>query len=181
MLIGALSGMRIDEIARLTVTDCRGGTFSVLDAKTSSGAREVPIHSELRKLIHARSKGRPADAWLIEDVELGGGHAVKRTGKRGDRSMPVSKRFGRFRQSVGVHDQREGERQSAVDFHSFRRWFTQQAKDAGIPEHVAAAVVGHKYGKMTYGLYAKDELMKKLRECVETAKLPTRSGRTGRK
>lgn len=181
MLIGALSGMRIDEIARLKVSDCKGGTFSVLDAKTPSGIREVPIHSELRKLVDSRSKGRPADAWLIEDVELGGGHAVKRTGKRGDRSMPVSKRFGRFRQSVGVHDQREGERQSAVDFHSFRRWFTQQAKDAGIPEYVTAAVVGHKYGRMTYGLYAKNVREENKRECVETAKLPTRSKRKSRK
>jgi len=112
MLIGALSGMRIDEIARLKVADCKGGTFSVLDSKTPSGIREVPIHSELRKLVDVRSKGRPADAWLIENADLGGGgHAVKRKGKRGDRSMPVRKRFGRYRQSVGVHDQREGERQ----------------------------------------------------------------------
>ncbi|MFA5956138.1 DUF6538 domain-containing protein [Hyphomicrobium sp.] len=175
MFIGALSGMRIDEIARLKVADCKGGVFNVVDAKTSSGIRAVPIHSALRKLVARRSKDKTSGEWLIEDVDLGGGgHKTKRTGKRGDRSMPVSKRFGRFRQSVGVHDQREDERQSAVDFHSFRRWFTQQAKDAGIPEHVTAAVVGHKYDKLTYGLYAKDELMAKLRECVESALLPSR-------
>lgn len=174
MFIAALSGMRIDEIARLKVGDCKHGVFHIGKAKTKAGKRDVPIHSALVPIIRRLAKGRAASEWLIPDEVLGGGHAKTRSGKRGDRSMPISKRFGRFRQSVGVHDCPDGQRQSSVTFHSFRRWFSQQAKDAGISEHVTAAVVGHGYGRMTYGLYAKDELTKRLRECVEAAKLPAR-------
>ena len=51
MLIAALSGMRIEEIAGLTIADCQDGVFNIRIAKTEAGRRKVPIHSLLADTI----------------------------------------------------------------------------------------------------------------------------------
>jgi integrase len=49
--IAALSGMRIEEIYRLTVANCRDGWFDVKTSKTRAGIRRVPIHSALVEIV----------------------------------------------------------------------------------------------------------------------------------
>lgn len=48
----------------------------------------------------------------------------------------------------------EGKRRSLVNFHSLRRWFITKAEQAGQPESIIAAVVGHKRQGMTLGGYS---------------------------
>lgn len=55
MRVAALSGMRIEEIYRLTVADCGGGWFTLRQAKTKAGVRRVPIHSGLADIIARRT------------------------------------------------------------------------------------------------------------------------------
>ncbi len=170
MRIAALSGLREDEIACLTVADCSGGMFRVRDAKTQAGDRTLPTHSKLATIVARRTKGKQPNAWLFE--ELPGVPDGSKSGRR--RYMPLSKQFLRYRQALGVDERPEGNRQSNIDFHSFRRWFCAKAEHAGIPETTTAAVVGHKRKGMSYGRYSKGPSIQQLRTCVEAVKLPSR-------
>jgi integrase len=164
--IAALSGMRIEEIYRLRVRDCADGWFKVRLAKSHAGNRRLPVHSALTGIVASRATGKAEGAYLIH--EAGGEPKAGR-----ERSMPASKRFGRYRKSVGVDETLEGARSSRVDFHSLRRWFVTSARRAGIDQATVAAIVGHEVGNLTDDVYSSgpgDELMVK---AVEAVRLPT--------
>lgn len=166
MRVAALTGMRIDEPYRLTVLDCGGGVFNVRRAKTNSGVRRVPIHPDLAPIVARRIAGKKPSAFLFHEA------GPLRAGR--ERSMPVSKRFGHYRQRDGVNvDERaEGKRRSLVNFHSFRRWFITTALRNGQPEHVVQQVVGQKLQGVTLGVYFGGDTPERLRECVEAVRLP---------
>jgi integrase len=86
--------------------------------------------------------------------------------------MPVSKRFGYYRKTLGVHEQLEGRRQSRVDFHSFRRWFVTQVRRTNLPRDVIKAIVGHKDGSVTFDLYPGGPSLEQFRAVVAAVKLP---------
>jgi integrase len=147
--LGALSGMRLDEICRLRVADCADGWFSVnADGKGKSAAavRRVPIHPQLAAIVARRTVKKAPDAYLIEDLP------EPPVGSIRERSMPASKAYTRFRRRLGVDEQQEGERQSNVDFHSWRRWFIREARDAGCSPWTIADLVGHDTTAMPLGL-----------------------------
>jgi integrase len=112
--LAALSGMRLEELYRLKVADCAGGIFDVRQSKTDAGVRKVPIHRDLAAIVARRIEGKDRSDFLMHE----GGKADGR-----ERSAAISKRFGRYRQSVGAHDREDGRRHSRIDFHSLRRWF----------------------------------------------------------
>ena len=165
MRIAALSGMRIEEVYRLTVADCTDGWFVVRQAKTQAGIRRVPIHSELAEIVTRRCVGRDGRAFLFP--EPGGPPKPGR-----ERSMPASKRFGHYRKRLGVHDREDGRRQSRVDFHSWRRWFVTEARRAGFDRAIVAAVVGHQTGNITDDVYSGGPSDAQKVACVEAVKLP---------
>lgn len=171
MMVAALSGMREDEIAYLTIADCANGIFRVRNAKTKSGDRTVPIHSKLKDVVARRRNGKAERDWLFHELPGNG------NGRR--RYMPVSKRFLRYRVGLGVDEKVDGQRQSNVDFHSFRRWFCEQAEQAGIPETTTAAVVGHKRKGMSYGRYSPGPSLEQRRACVEAVKPPKSTTTSG--
>ena len=144
--VGALSGMRLEEIYRLTVADCAGGWFRVRQSKSEAGVRRVPVHSGLAAIVERRCHGKDAGAFLFHEA----GPAREDRG----RSTSVSKRFGRFRKAQGIDESKDGRRHSAVDFHSLRRWFITQARIAGKDRAMVAAVVGHKAGNITDDVYS---------------------------
>jgi integrase len=162
--VAALSGMRLEEIYRLTVADCAGGWFNVRVSKTEAGVRRVPIHSELSGTVARRSQAKPPGAFLFH--EPGGGN------KNRERSAAVSKRFGRYRKAQGVHEGKEGRRASAVDFHSLRRWFITQARNAGHDRGMVAAVVGHEAGNVTDDVYSGGPSEALRKAVVEAVRLP---------
>jgi integrase len=164
MLIGALSGMRIEEICSLTVKDCRNGLFDITEAKTPAGVRKVPIHSALVSVVDRRMVDKADTEFLF--------HELSASGPDGERSMAVSKRFGRYRQSVGVHERPDGKRRSLVNFHSFRRWFITKAEEAGQVPWIVEAVVGHKREGMSLGVYSGGPSVDQRRACVEAVTLP---------
>jgi integrase len=162
MRVGALTGMRREEIGQLRIADCAGGTFIIQRGKTAAARRRVPIHSGLVDIVSRRSRGKPAAAFLFHEL----------ASKNAERTDPIGKLFTRYRRSLGIQDG-EG-RRSLVNFHSFRRWFVTSAINAHQPAHVVALVVGHKEGRkgMTLGRYwggADDPILK---ACVEAVMLP---------
>ncbi len=110
MRVAAFSGMRIEESYRLTVADCAGDWFNVRHSNTRAGVQRVPTHTALAAIVARRCEGKAPDAFLFHEP------GPAREGR--ERSMAVSKRFGRYRQELGVHDRAEGVRHSRVDFQS---------------------------------------------------------------
>jgi integrase len=176
MYISALSGMRREEIARLTVADCAGGVFRIRDAKTDAGDRDVPIHPGLRRLVAHRSQGKAPTAYLLHELP------APRPGAAGDRSDAFGKRFTTLRRRLGVDERNGDARQANVDFHSLRRWFDRTALDAhrkgakGYDQWVLADVMGHERGsaglEMTMGVYAGPSPLAARKACVEAVRLP---------
>jgi integrase len=178
MRIAALSGMRLEEICQLQVADCQDGSFRVWAGKTDAARRTVPIHSGLRAIIEKRTKDKKPADFLIDELP-------PLTNSRETRSDPAAKRFTRYRRSVGVDERPNDKAKSNVDFHSFRRWFVRQARNArlegatGYDEWTLTAVIGHtdtdrpKSLDLSQAGYAGQDPEKAKRALVEAVKLPT--------
>ena len=168
MRVAALTGARIEALYRLTVADCAGGWFVVPPQKKEPGPRRVPVHPALAGIVARRCADKVPSEFLFHEA------GPLRPGR--ERSMAASQRFGRYRQKpgVGVHDRPEGQRQSFVNFHSFRRTFATKAEQAGQPPHIISSVVGHLEGRqgMTLGRYSAGPSDEQLRACVEAVRLP---------
>jgi integrase len=175
--IAALSGMRLSEIISLKVSDVVDQTFNIHAAKTDAGIRLTPIHSDLAKLIAKRcNEKKPVE--LIFGEIAGDDRTIVAM------AMIITKRFITLRRGLGLEEKRDDQRQSNIDFHSFRRWFITKARDAllngatGYDNYTIAEVVGHDTeGKelglaMTMGRYAGRQSMDAKRFCVEAVKLP---------
>lgn len=167
MTIAALSGMRVEEIAKLTVSDIVKNCFDIPVAKTPSGIRLVPIHSALSGIVSRRTNGKAPAEPLFPELP------IPREGSAVERSQKVVKAFTTYRRRMGVDDVSEGARQSKVTFHSFRRWFITKAEQAGREPHFIAVVAGQKREGMTLGLYSGGPLIQQLRDVVEAVTLPT--------
>lgn len=182
--VAALTGMRVDEIAGLRVQDVGEGGFTISHAKTAAGFRRtVPVHPDLLDIVAARTRGKKTSDFLFHELPEQGEHS-----KRG-RGAPVSQVFTRERRRLKVDERLlPNQRQSNIDFHSFRRWFVRKAADAldkgakGYSVWTIAEVVGHAVEnaslegiKLPLGLtmsrYAGDASAEAKRACVEAVKL----------
>jgi integrase len=170
--VAALSGMRISEIMGLTLAECEGGMFRILAGKTVNARRVFPIHADLQAEIEGRIAAyRPSDPLSWSGAE----HPADAMGKA----------FIRFRRKLGIGAERRTARdKSEVNFHSFRRWFVDQVRDAkrrgekGFDEATLASVVGHvDDGKLStmealQRLYEGQAKPKAQRALLATVKLP---------
>ncbi|MBY0610960.1 MAG: tyrosine-type recombinase/integrase [Beijerinckiaceae bacterium] len=170
--IAALSGMRIDEICRLRVRDCENNLFYVSKAKTQAGVRYVPIHPDLHAILERRQKDKGPDEYLFNELK------DPKAGSASERSMPVVKAFSRYLRKLKLEVLVGDKKRSLVTFHSLRRWFVTKAEQAGQPEAIIAAVVGHKRAGMTLGLYSAGPSADQFKVCVEAVKLPQPADRT---
>jgi integrase len=176
MWIGALSGMRIDEICRLQVRDCQDGWFAVNarrsqtgEGKTDAARRDVPIHTALAGIVERRCKGKAADALLIDGLP-----DADPSGKRKP-SAAAGQEFTRYRRAVGVDERAPGKRRALVNFHSWRRWFVTEALRANHHKHIVSAVVGHEEGRagVTLGSYFRDgPSAEQFKAVVESVRVP---------
>ena len=158
-LIGLYSGMRLNEILQLHVTDIReeGGIhyFSVnsedgKSLKTHSSHRSIPIHERL------------LDAGLLEFVQ---GCTTKRlfpelkANKHGSYSDPVTHFFSELLRRQGIkHDK--------IAFHSFRHTFEDGCRNNGVTKEVMDALQGHAEQGMS-GRYGAGFELKVLNEGVQ--------------
>ena len=84
--------------------------------------------------------------------------------KYGDRSNAIGKRFGRMKSAMGFTE-------SHV-FHSIRKTVTTLLENAGVPESVAADILGHEKPTITYGLYSAGTSLAVRREAIEKLSYP---------
>ena len=89
--IVAHSGCRIEEICSLKLENISHDRFEIEDAKTRSGWRTVPIHSEIKQLI-TRLIDTTEDEYLFCNLPAN---------KYGKRSDAIGKRFGRLKTKLG--------------------------------------------------------------------------------
>lgn len=134
------TGARIEELCSLKIIDVINvdgvQCFNISDSKTEAGIREVPIHPAISKLVSRLIKDTE-DSYLITGLTFN---------KYNDRSNAIGKRFGHLKQKLGFGREHV--------FHCFRNTVATQLENAGIPEGVAADIVGHDKKTITYGLYS---------------------------
>lgn len=158
MIVALYSGMRLDEIASLTVGDIHRKPvpfIRVTDAKTQAGNRDVPIH--------------PALWWLID----------KATGKAGDRLWPGfreegpgSKPGGDAGKEFSRHKAGKGYQERVKAFHSFRKNFVGQLEARRVPEQEVAQIVGHEKKGFTFGTYGGEADLKRKARVVGLISYP---------
>ena len=139
MVVALHTGMRLNEIASLTLGDIREAEgvsyIEVKDAKTPAGNRQVPLHPRIAWL--GKLKGQPsARVWPGFNPEGPG----KKPGQ------DASKEFSRFKTARGFTERRK-------TFHSFRKNVTEIMERRGVAENEWAQVLGHERG-FTYGRYS---------------------------
>jgi integrase len=170
----ALSGMRVEELARLRVGELRDlkgklPYIGLQGTKTQAALRDVPIHPDALPIIVRRSKGKRADAYLFDELPTPSADSAM------ERGQPITKAFG------GIDERIEGQRQANVDLHSLRRWFIAKARDAinagaqGFTMYTVAETVGHAKGELGLSMtsrYAGRETLEAKAACVRAVRLP---------
>ena len=137
-VIGAYTGLRIEEIAQLRASSVDGSMLLVQEGKTAAAVRRVPIHPALAPLIARLAETSP-DGFLIPGLLLGG--------RDNKRAVYLGKRFAYLRKKVGITDPR-------VVFHGFRHTAVTAMEGAGVPASTISLIVGHKRQGMTLGTYS---------------------------
>ena len=151
--LAAHTGCRIDELCSLRLDDVNLSDqvpyFLIEDAKTAAGNRKVPIHTAIKQLV-AQLKDTSKDGYLLSGLTFN---------KYGDRSNAIGKRFGRLKSSLGYGRD--------LVFHSFRRGVATQFENKGVPEVIAARVLGHEFPTMSFGTYSGGADLETLKGAVE--------------
>jgi integrase len=164
IMVLALSGLRGGELSNLKVENCRQGLFQVLDAKGGRD-RTVPIHSALAHIIKERCTNSSPGDWLFSEIPTPKNPKI-------ERSQYLTKCFLRYRRSL-LLDERKNGRQSAIDMHSLRRYFTTQADAAGHRKEDIERILGHRPQSLSLSLYADPLSIRHMRRVVESVKLPS--------
>lgn len=114
------------------------------DAKTEASAgRLVPVAPALQSLM-------ATNGYALDTFDLG------------RRENAVGKRFGRLKREVLPDGQKRTKR-----FHSIRKFVATTLEQAEVLETVAADLVGHEKGTMTYGVYSGGSKLTQLAKAVE--------------
>lgn len=163
ILVGAYSGMRLNEICTLDVEDVKKNGdvwyFDITDAKTKAGVRCVPLHSRILKAGLLDYLKRIKKGQLFPGLKPGG--------PDNKLSWYASKRFTELRRGLGIEDVSELTGRDQVDFHSLRRSAVTALKQARIPEHEAAEVLGQDHPQVTFGVYPDRHKLVDLQRIVE--------------
>lgn len=164
MLIGMYSGMRLNEICSLKTNNIKTVEgvlcFEILEGKTKSAKRLVPVHSALK--THVKSLLlTPSNSFLFYRASI-----IDRAD--GKRSTWHTQRFTRAKRKV------LGEQGSERKvFHSLRHEFAQQLDRAQVPEDRIALLMGHERGKTeSFKTYSKSGSSTELAGYVENIAFP---------
>ena len=132
--ISELAGLHVDNVVTVDGITC----FKIEESKTNAGNRTVPVHPEIQELVQTLITDS-TDGYLVSGVKSKGG--------KDRRADVLGKRYGRLVR----HD---CQLPSTKVFHCFRNTVATKLESAGIPENIAADIVGHDKATMTYGLYS---------------------------
>jgi integrase len=146
--LAAYTGCRIEELCSLKLPNVKHDRLVIDDAKSAAGNREIPIHKNITQLVN-RLVDTSTDEYLLSGLTFN---------MYGDRSNAISKRFGRLKKSLG-YDER-------FVFHSIRKTFTSRLEAAGVPELLAARLLGHEVKTISYGLYSSGSTFPQLKDAI---------------
>ncbi|MBD3676788.1 MAG: tyrosine-type recombinase/integrase, partial [Rhodobacteraceae bacterium] len=154
--VGMRTGARIKALCLLRVEDVDQEKWSmrVRKDKSPAGRRTIPIHSKLQDTV-SRLVEETRDGYLLPGLTLN---------KYDDRSNAIGKRFGRLKTDLGFGPDHV--------YHSIRKTVTTLLENAGVPENVAADIVGHDKPTMTYGTYSGGASLEVMREALEKVAYP---------
>ncbi|GAB5429175.1 MAG: hypothetical protein Devi2KO_26340 [Devosia indica] len=173
MMIGALTGARLDAIVDLKVGDViEGKAFRFKPQKREPGERFVPIHPALDEIVRRRTEGKKASDDFFPEYPTDPSNPLI------ERSFRASKHFTTYRRSVGVEDKVPGHRRSRVNYHSFRRWFITKGERSNPPVGMIEALVGHTRKGITLSVYSEGPEMQAAQKTIEKIKLPALDGST---
>ena len=156
IMLGLYTGARIEELCQLRVEDvvvednCRA--LRITKSKTLAGTRLVPIHPSISDLVDKLVTTSKGDFLIFS----------KSKNQYDERSTGLSRRFGRLKSSLGYGPE--------LVFHSLRKTVTTKLEQAGVPEGVAADIVGHEKQTITYGLYSGGTSMAQKMEAIAKIK-----------
>lgn len=136
--LGAYTGARREELARLKVEHVTTDGLLIDQGKTAAAVREVPQHDAIRPLVQALVDNAGSDGYLLAGLKV--------SGPDGQRSWAIGKRAGRTFRLLGITDTR-------LDLHALRKSFTSAALNAGAPLPVIQQVIGHGPAGVTLNNY----------------------------
>lgn len=140
-LLALYTGMRLNEVSNLTVTDydatCQ--VLHVREGKSQAAVRAVPIHPAIRDTVEALVKATP-DGYLLPGLVPGGPDRKRGHG--------IGKTWGRRIRSLGITDRR-------LVFHALRATFITAALNGGAPKEVVQQIAGHEREGVTMTSYAR--------------------------
>lgn len=151
------TGARLNEICQLLTVDVferKGIWFIKIRCisegqvlKTTNAERLIPVSNELIRLgfieFVQSSKG-----CLFPELPL----------VRGRKSPNATKWSSYWRKKLGLG--------RGYDLHSLRHNFIDELKNSGVPEEVAAKVVGHNHHAFTYSTYGHQYTVETLLDCI---------------
>ena len=136
-MVGVLTGLRLGEIAAVT-------NKSIV---TQRGIRCIKVKSDAKTNASSDRLVPLCSALLDFDWP-----------KHASNDMAVGKRFGRLKSAAGYGGD--------LVFHSLRKTYATTCEQLGIPEGIAADVLGHEKETMTYGLYSGGTSVEQKHEVV---------------
>lgn len=150
--LNELCQLYTDDIARLDGVWCIRVRSARPDQrlKNLNSERVIPVHNQLIQLgfldfVKAQTHDR-----LFSELKL----------QRDGYAATASKWFARFKSSMGFN--------RGHDFHSFRHTVATFLKYADVNVVVAAAILGHGSGTITYDRYGKRHTLSRLNEAINT-------------
>lgn len=170
MMIGALTGARLDAIVDMRVKDAADGLFTFKPQKKELDGRDIPIHPALQEIVDRRIAGKAPEDEFFPDWP------PPRPGSDRERSFKASNAFTTYRRAVGVDETLPGKRRALTNFHSFRRWFCTRAERTGYSGDLVAAIVGHQRAGITLSRYSEGPEMDAARDCISLVTLPPLDG-----
>ncbi len=167
-VIGLFSGMRVNEICQLYLTDIKEvegvWVFDVNDdldkqIKNEASRRLVPVHpfliNQLDILGYVDKLTRLRSVRLFPELKV-----LEKTGKY---NHVASQWFGRLKTKLGFRDEIINSRNISkivVNFHSFRKNFGDYCKqnkvELSLDEHMYKRIMGHTLNDITADVYAND-------------------------
>lgn len=137
IVVGVLTGLRLGEIAAVT-------NKSIV---TQRGIRCIKVKSDAKTNASSDRLVPLCSALLDFDWP-----------KHASNDMAVGKRFGRLKSAAGYGGD--------LVFHSLRKTYATTCEQLGIPEGIAADILGHEKETMTYGLYSGGTSVEQKQEVV---------------
>ncbi len=152
--IGMWTGCRIEEICALELTSVMADRIEIKDAKSPAGKKIVPVHPKLAPTLN-KLVTESKDGYVLSGLSQN--KYTKKSGAVGSRFRRMKTRMGFGKQHV---------------FHSIRKTVATLLENAGVPENIAADILGHEKKTITYGLYSGGTAFEAKMEAIKRIDYP---------